>query len=239
MAQIPIDETTEQPPAEQPQPAAPARAKGGNSQRATRRRNRPQTAAPTAPPAPAATGTSPADVTALTNALQAVLDKADELAEAQIDEGTGVEFVRTGWVRLPGVKPDQVLRLRAPLFGELRDLRTAHEAMYDRDEALRLRVVEAEAEAGGRDAEAKRHLEPERSRMIHESNLTYREVLREVQNAQEVNRAEWWLQVLEVLCVDRVYPVSLDEALPAWLAAPDLPVKVVQHWRSVPLGPGR
>lgn len=232
MAQVPIEETTEQ------APAKPTK-RAGNSQQA---RRRPRTA-PTAPqdPAPAPAGQAPqGDSAALVEALrQVVKDQAEALADPGVDEGTGVEFVKTGWIRLPAADPDKVWRLRAPLFGELRDLRTAHETMFDQTEQLKLRAAEAEAVAAGVEDEASRQLEPQRSRMRAEAGLTYRKVLREVQEAQETARVEWWLQVLEVLCVENGHPTSLDDALPAWMAAPELPVKVVHHWRSVPLAPGR
>lgn len=48
---------------------------------------------------------------------------------------------------------------------------------------------------------------------------------------------EWVLTACKLLS-DSGGPTMLTDALPPWFSAPELPGKLIAHWRTVPLGPG-
>lgn len=189
--------------------------------------------------------------------LGLVGDQGPALVDQEDDEGGLVQFVRTGWVRFPAVvaMPDErrVWKLRRPFLGELRKLRQAWEnAELELDEA-KLEFLEATQGHEAAVTAAKALLSDlERNRAVLDANKIRRKALHEMEDRQAKVRMEWWVAVFRTLCVDWVgqlgqvpddgdnghVPVPDGWEWGTWVEDPDLPIHVLNHWRSVPLDRG-
>lgn len=155
------------------------------------------------------------------------------------DEGQAdaVILVRTGWVRLRF--GDRQVRMRRPFFGELRSIRARLEdvadAIGERAEDSQVIAVRIMDESARIEADEKLTVEERvraRRALLGESKVAGRELT----EFAEIERVKWWRYVVDLIGVDGELPP--DEELPSWIAAPALPGKVLDHWRSAPLGRG-
>lgn len=183
----------------------------------------------------------------MTKALELVAERADSryaLAEPEEDEAEEeVIFVRNGWLRV--VIAGQKCKLRRPFLGELRGLEASMETdtevleaeqkrIHEQAEVALTRAREIGEQAAGmaQDDPAKVALDEEAASLAVEiSRLSRALVLR----AYELREA-WWVEVFKSLT-----PPGHDvpDEMPSWVGDADLQVRVVQHWRAVPLASGR
>jgi len=158
-----------------------------------------------------------------------------EAADPAADEARElVELVGSGWVRM--YIGGRRYRLRRPFFGELRTLRTLHAENADEISGRSFQAQETgrEIEAQGKALDAEEGLDPaDKARQVQELRVRSLAVARQLTDDADDLRLEWWTKVFEVLNVDGV-----PDWWPGWIVDFRLPDKVVQHWRSAPLGPG-
>lgn len=173
-----------------------------------------------------------------------------EREESEDEES--IDFVKNGWVRF--MIAGQRYRTRRPLFGELRDLRTALEAQVNELTALR-QTTELEGNQRGK---IRARLEADMAKVVEEmdtgeltdelldrhSKLIRRnhellnagtEAARKLTQKADDLRADWFRQVFERLGVDNP---KAPEHLPSWVGDANLPAELMAHWRSAPLGRG-
>lgn len=175
---------------------------------------------------------------------QSLQGTPQDLAEPEEDElGDDLVFVRNGWLRV--VLAGETFKLRRPFLGELRDLELSCEADIETltelsremhrqtDEYLqRAREIETEAkDLNGEQPDLKRALDRETSELTLGATKLSRGVVRTAQDL----RAKWWTQVFKTLTP----PGSSEPAqLPSWVGDATLQQRVIEHWRSFPLGRG-
>jgi hypothetical protein len=152
-------------------------------------------------------------------------------------DGEGVQPLgNSGWltVTIRGT----AYRLRNPFFGELKKLRTALQAVQDEieagnDKVMRLTqdIVAHQQAIQGRDESDVTTSEKRKSDRL---NAEARKASRELIDLADDRRMGWWTLVFATLSVDGTPP-----DWPSWVVDINLPGKVMEHWRSVPLAPGR
>lgn len=148
-----------------------------------------------------------------------------------------VQLTRSGAVRLRF--DGRVIRLRRPLFGELRTLRLAledaGEAISDAAEDGAIIGARLVAEAtGSEESDADPVDKVKRRREIQRES---RAAARDLVDLGENERLRWWLLVIDTLASVDSDPVA-EADFPSWIIDHTLPNTVIQHWRSVPLGRG-
>ena len=156
---------------------------------------------------------------------------------ASDQDGEGVQPLgNSGWltVTIRGT----AYRLRNPFFGELKKLRTALQAVQDEietgnDKVMRLTqdIVAHQQAIQGRDES---DLTTSEKRKSDRLNAEARKASRELIDLADDRRMAWWTLTFETLSVD-----GIPADWPSWVVDINLPGKVMEHWRSVPLAPGR
>lgn len=156
---------------------------------------------------------------------------------ASDQDGEGVQPLgNSGWltVTIRGT----AYRLRNPFFGELKKLRTALQAVQDEIEAgneqvmkLTQDIVAHQQSIAGKDDD---DLTAAERRKTAKLNTDARKASRDLIDVADDRRMGWWTLVFDTLSVD-----GTPDDWPAWVVDIDLPGRVMQHWRSVPLAPGR
>lgn len=154
--------------------------------------------------------------------------------QADEDRGDLVELLGTGYIRIRTQATRY--RLRPPLIGELRKLRTAlAEAMDDvadrRDEAMQLsEKLVADAQ---KIADNESLTDPQRRKQLGAIKAKSRKGGRELTDHADDVRLEWWTKVFAALSLD-----GQPAEWPASMLDHNLPEKVMQHWRTAPLDRG-
>jgi hypothetical protein len=152
-------------------------------------------------------------------------------------DGEGIAPLgNSGW--LTATIAGTAYRLRSPLFGELKRLRLALEAVTDEiDKAnevtqrIAADIIEhGKALAGRNDDE---HT-PAEKRKTAKLTTDARKAGRDLVNLADDRRMGWWALVFDTLSID-----GAPEDWPSWVVDYNLPAQVMNHWRSVPLAPGR
>lgn len=162
-----------------------------------------------------------------------------EMVEATSDEAAeGIDWVRTGWVRLRVRGADGTIRtcrLRAPLLRELKRHRLDLEAAEDEIEGRRQGVLRRAAEMAVEMTKARDLAEPERSDTLAQLVRDDRKNGREFTAYAEDARIAWLESVFSgPLGVD-----GIPEDWPGYVVHPEFCAQLLQHWRTVPLAPGR
>lgn len=156
----------------------------------------------------------------------------DETEPADDETGDRVDYVRTGIIRvwIDGER----YRLRRPFFGEFKRLRLAVEDMNDEIDELSQRSVTLGQQIT---AEAETHdrvKDPEAYAAWRvDSRRRQREVGRKLTDTAEQLRIGWWEDVWATLGLD-----ERPADWPSWITNPDLPNRILTHWRMVPSGRG-
>lgn len=163
--------------------------------------------------------------------------RSGDSAEGYIDED-GIVLYGTGWARITIAGPDgaATYRLRRPLFGELRRLRVALQGVQDT-------LAEAAANLAGEQvrlnqlaaAAADEAQEPPDDDEFTELRDTIRAASRRLLDDSDDLRLHWWQQVFDLLGVDGTPD---EDEWPGWVADPQMPAKIMEHWRSAPLARG-
>lgn len=228
---------------------------------AGRRRTRTAPAPAAVPQGPAGPVAQPGDITQALAARQGQAGPLDEAALVRLlrglgysadndgpdlrahadDEGSLIEFVDTGVVRFPAPLGAAVkqYRLRPPLFGEHRMIRTKiGDVLEGMDEAALARQ-KATRTANEAVAEA-RTIEDEiaRSEAMLAAKRLQRAADDESEEAVERLMLPWWELVFSTLGMPGEPTPERDDFGP-WAMDKDLAVKVVNHWRVSPTAPGR
>jgi hypothetical protein len=163
-----------------------------------------------------------------------VVDPATEDDTEPADDETGdrVDYVRTGIIRvwIDGER----YRLRRPFFGEFKRFRLAVEDMNDEIDDLSQKSIalgqQITAEAETQD----RAKDPEGYAAWRvDSRRRQREVGRNLTDTAEQLRIGWWEDVWATLALDERPP-----DWPSWITNPELPNRILTHWRMVPSGRG-
>src|SRR5262245_3757822 len=214
-------------------------------------------AVPAAAAAPFATAASPTgglDDASLVRVLQALGyggDSGPQLAEPDPLEGNHIQLVSTGWARFPSPFPPApdtptLLRLRRPLLGALRRIRIAHEDLNGEIDQAKVQYQTAKRAHEARAEQAKALDEPEKSTVLLASKRQFRQADRLLQDTRDRLLVEWWTLVFGILCPDAPWSHSaIDPTAPegwewdSWAIDEPLTVRLLNHWRSVPLAPGR
>lgn len=152
----------------------------------------------------------------------------------------GPTFVHNGIIRFP--MAGQVVRVRRPFLGELKALRLALQDVQDQI-AERSREVGAVArgfqERGQELAQQLRDKSIDRAefdRLAAELGAEDQRTARELDAWREQAMLDWWRDaVFDPLALD---PVPDQLGWPMWILDRTLPGKCIQHWRTVPSGPG-
>lgn len=177
--------------------------------------------------------------------VDAIRDAADQsrpdLEEPGDDEGgpDGPRFLSNGWVRFElASNGDSTarFRLRRPFLGELQDLDLAHEAMLNEmhDISDRARVEgQRLTEQMQKVTDNERLTDQKRSDRLRGLRREDQQITRQFRRDITVLLVGWWQQVFEKVGVDGV-----PEQWPAWIGDQELPSRVLEHWRQVPLGRG-
>lgn len=156
----------------------------------------------------------------------------------------GVQMVKNGMVRL--FIGDDVWRLRAPDVGDLKVLRLAQEGYEDElDEAnLEMKRVAHKSRAAAVEANAMPE-GIERDEAIAAANKAAKIQSRKVMAMADDLRIKWYRLVFQTLNVDRVPNARgpkttgrVPDEFPGWATNADLATRLVEHWRTVPLGRG-
>lgn len=155
------------------------------------------------------------------------------------DGDTGPRFVTNGGVRFEITGRDgtsQRFFLRRPFLGELQDIDLAHESMIDELNAVSNKTTQQaeRLKAQATQAEANEALtDTQRSKKIRDLRGKDRKLAQEMRHQRTDLLVKWWAHVFELLCVD-----GSPEEWPAWISDLTLPGKVMEHFRTVPLGRG-
>lgn len=156
-----------------------------------------------------------------------------KIPAAPDDESDDFATFGAGWAKC--TIDGHEYKLRRPFIGELRDLRTALEAVEDEIAVARQKLERnTEQITQAIVATADEPLEKRQTRQ-EELRLQSRESNHEVLETADSGRLGWWTTVFETLGVSRP-PVPPD--WPAWMLDPDGPSKLVNHWRDSPLARG-
>ena len=248
MATIDPDATTTVSPEEAALAAGRARRTRPAVPNATAQATAAQIAQSVAPPGSltaAVAGQQPAlDEKALTNVLRNLgygTDAPDLVAPLD-GEGTTIEFVASGLVRIPGPVPPQpdtplYWRLRPPLLGEHRKLRGAlHYALEAIDEATIAYQREAGEIAEQRKAADAMDRGPDRSEAMLAVKRRQRAADEDLEDTKTDTMASWWKLAFETVGDPAgVVPAEFG----AWVTDTGLAAKIINHWRTSPLAPGR
>jgi len=152
----------------------------------------------------------------------------------------GLEFVTNGIIRFH-FSEGKTVRVRRPFLGELKEIRLALQDAQDE-----LAGLAASVTAEGRDLQAEATALSDRLQAKEVSNEDHAQELAEIRardrsSAQKMDAAReeqtlgWWALVFSTLALDDV-PDAMH--YPAWILDPGLPNRCLNHWRSVPSGPG-
>lgn len=173
---------------------------------------------------------------------------APVIHEAEDDEaGEGLELVRTGWVRLR-IRDGETgevrrWRLRAPSLREFKRMRLALEEVEDEVGALRTVFLAKAGKVAAEMAEARKLPDPEGTERLVELGRQERKLTAEFTDAHETLRVQWLHSVFTerygrgaALGVDGV---PHEDDWPSWVTSPDFYGQLLNHWRHVPLAPGR
>lgn len=152
----------------------------------------------------------------------------------------GPAFVHNGIIRFP-MGADTV-RVRRPFLGELRSLRLALQDVQDQ-------IAERSRSTGAVGIEYQRRAQ-ENAQQLREGKISPEEhaelsaalgaedarTARELDDWREQVMLDWWRDhVFAPLALD---PVPDQLGWPMWILDRTLPGKCLQHWRTVPTGPG-
>jgi hypothetical protein len=240
------------------EPTSPDRA----AKAATRRRSVPTTDAPTpiplanatplvGPPAdapPPAAGVEPAPAgqlspEALTKILAGLGYGAENTGPATVahasDEGSLVELVDSGVVRLPVWTPDgpKTYRLRPPLFGEHKRLRGALQDVLAEIDQATIDLSRATAEVNAEREQARKIEDPvARNEAMAAVKAKQRKADDESDERIETLMVPWWELAFE-LC--GTIDGSPDPHWGRWVLDHRLAADVINHWRTSPRVPGR
>lgn len=162
-----------------------------------------------------------------------------EVVEAASDEeAEGVDWVRTGWVRMRVRGTDGKVgtyRLRAPLLREMKRLRLALENAEDEVEVRRQALLRAALDTSSAMTAANDLAEPERTEVMARLAREDRQRGQVFTEFAEDTRIAWLDQVF-------ASPLAVDGApddFPAYVVGPEFCAQLLAHWRTVPLAPGR
>lgn len=208
-------------------------------------------ASPAGPPAdapPPAAGVEPApsgqlSPEALTKILAGLGYGAENTGPVTVahasDEGSLVELVDSGVVRLPVWTPDgpKTYRLRPPLFGEHKRLRGAlQDALAEIDQAT-IALTRATTEVNAEREQARKIEDPvERNEAMAAVKAKQRKADDESDERLEAVMVPWWELAFEVC--------GTIDGSPAphwgrWVLDHKLAADVINHWRTSPRVPGR
>jgi hypothetical protein len=197
---------------------------------------------------PPAAGVAPAPEGQLTpEALTKILaglgygaeNNGPNLAAHTTDEGSLVELVDSGVVRLPVWTPDgpKVYRLRPPLFGEHKRLRGALQDILAEIDQAKITLSKRTAEVNA-ERQAVREIEDpvERNEAMAAVKAKQRQADDESDERLEQLMVPWWEMAFE-LC-------GTIDGSPAphwgrWVLDHTLAADVINHWRTSPRVPGR
>lgn len=191
------------------------------------------------PQAQLAPAGDPAKSAATAPATAAAAAPAAPIEEATGDEAAeGVDWVRTGWVRMRVRGTDGQIhthRLRAPLLREMKRHRLALENAEDEIEVRRQALLRQALDTSDAMNEAKALPEPERSDKLAALARADRRNGQEFTEFAEETRIAWLAEVFGgPLAVD-----GAPEDFPAYVVGPEFCAQLLAHWRTVPLAPGR
>lgn len=162
----------------------------------------------------------------------------EEVAPEPDEPEEVVQLVRTGWVRF--LWADRRLRLRRPYFGEIKQLRLSLEDVTDsivtHSEEVQVRALEM-ADREREIAEDETMSNAERFGARTALKTESKRLSRELTVRSEEMRLGWWAEVFDVLAVDSAEVPETDQ-LPGWIVDVSLPQRILNHWRSAPLGRG-
>ena len=152
-------------------------------------------------------------------------------------DGEGVQPLgNSGWltVTIRGT----AYRLRNPFFGELKKLRTALQAVQDEIETGNDAVMKLTQEIVAHQQTIQGIAEEDQTaaqrRKAAKLSADARKASRDLVDMADDRRMGWWTLVFYTLSVD-----GIPADWPSWVVDINLPGKVMEHWRSVPLAPGR
>lgn len=183
---------------------------------------------------PDETDARPEDLTTAVRDVQDVHVDFDEWTGSDGDETfERIELVRTGLIRV--TIAGRRFRLRRPFFGEFKQLRVALADVNDEiselsDEAT---VVSRAIVDAARDVKPD-EMDPDAWRSWRRENREKsRTATRNLNETAEQLRVAWWDRMWDVLTLD-----GKPDDWPTWVIDPNLPIALVTHWRSSPLGRG-
>lgn len=160
---------------------------------------------------------------------------------ATTDTPDGLEFVHSGIIRFH-FSPDRMIRVRRPFLGELKAIRLALADVQDDLTTIATKVtiegraLQEEASALNERLEAGTVEVDEHADLLADIRTRDRESARVMDDAREVGILSWWTEVVFAkLAVD---PIPDRDEFPGWILDPTLPQKCMNHWRTVPAGPG-
>lgn len=152
-------------------------------------------------------------------------------------DGEGVQPLgQSGWltVTIAGT----AYRLRNPLFKELKKLRVALQAVSDEIDADSVAVAKVTKELTefhqGIAGKAEADVTAAERRKADKLAADARKASRDMVEKADARRMDWWTLVFDTLSVDGTPP-----DWPSWVVDINAPGQVMNHWRSVPLAPGR
>lgn len=169
---------------------------------------------------------------------------ADVRVDARDDEGDdNIQFVKNGWVRIKAGGEEH--RLRNLKFGQLKVLFTLLEEQQDLVTRHRETCLRKENVLKKRLAETIDPMEEceEKWQAQADVAIQLRGIVRSIRDKADELRMEWWTRAFEIANVQRSGETERSKGVvprewPAWVADASLPTKLLEHWRSVPLGRG-
>lgn len=168
---------------------------------------------------------------------------APHTAVYSVSEPTGddepderVELVRTGLVRAYVFDGHELkrYRLRRPFFGELKNIRLAHERVEDEiaDDRVRVEAIARSIITEAKAADDSGISEDETAEVVARLREKSRDAARALIEQADKLRVEWWEKVFEIVSLD-----GTPEQMPGWVVDPTLPVRLMAHWRAAPFRP--
>lgn len=169
---------------------------------------------------------------------------ADVRVDARDDEGDdNIQFVKNGWVRIKAGGEEH--RLRNLKFGQLKVLFTLLEEQQDLVTRHRETCLRQENALKKRLTETIDPMEECEEKWQAQADIAIqlRSIVRSIRDKADELRMEWWTRAFEIANVQRSGETERSKGIvprewPAWVADGSLPTKLLEHWRSVPLGRG-
>lgn len=162
---------------------------------------------------------------------------ADDLAKLR--ENRSVVPRPTGEIDL-FMGDESWLTLRRPRFGEIKSIIRAQrrlqddlEAAVNESRALQGEIDDQLTELGLSDTKS---IRPDHLERISEIQKHARKVATEMEDRTDAAVTAWWVEMLEIILGADKAPG--EDVWPGYFTNPSIPGAMVEHWKSVPAGPG-